>query len=142
MNLIKQNQSIVCMIILIIVVFIIFSFFYKNSNKYNTYNANIMVFFDFNKYESNQQNIMMLQRYFSNRKKQYNHISIVGHADPVGDEKINMRFGYLRSLDVMQWLNQIGVNADEFIIISKGHSDPINDGSDPKLNRRVGIYLS
>ena len=138
MQLFRQNP--IVYIIILIVLFVIFNYFYKNLNRYDKNDANVMVFFDFNKYELNQQNIMTLQQFFSNRNKQYNNIIIIGHADHVGSEKTNLRFGYLRSLDVMQWLNQIGVNAAEFTIISKGYSDPV--GSDPKLNRSVEIHLS
>ena len=83
----------------------------------------------------------MLKQHFSTRDKQYNTICIIGHTDPVGNKKVNTRFGYLRAMEVLQCLNQLGVNATHFKIISKDYSDPIHNSQDD-LNRRVDIHLS
>lgn len=136
----SQTELIVYAIILIMV-FIIFNYLYKTMNRYDKNDADTRVFFDFNKYELNQKNKMILKNYFSTHKKQYNNICIIGHTDPVGSKKVNARFGYLRSMEVLQYLNQLGVNSNDFKIISKDYSDPM-DASQHDLNRRVDIHLS
>lgn len=143
MKMYNQTNIMVYAVILMVAV-ICFNYLYKKIKKMNAYdkkNANVILFFDFNKHALNKTNKKMLNDYFSTRDKQYEKICIVGHADPVGNKKVNARFGYLRAIDTLQCLNQIGVNSKKFRIMSKDYSDPMHK-SHHHLNRRVEIHLS
>ena len=143
MKIYKFSQTdLMVYVIILIIAFIIFNYFSKTMDScYDKNNAHTMVFFDFNKFELDKPNKLMLKQYFSNREKQYNTICIIGHTDTVGSKKVNTRFGYLRAMEVLQCLNQLGVNATNFKIISKDYSDPISQ-SQSDSNRRVDIHLS
>ena len=112
----------------------------NNNGQFVTKDANIMVFFDFNKHDVNEKNKNMLDKYFSTHGKQYYDICIVGHTDPVGNKEVNTLFGYLRSTAVLYYLNKIGVRTKKFTIMSKDYTDPLHN-SVQDYNRRVEIYL-
>ena len=142
-----QPDRIVYAIIILIMAFVGFKFFYKKM-KYDKKNTDIVLYFDFNEYKLSEKNKKILNQYFATHEKQYDKICITGHTDPVGSKndpagskKLNTRFGYLRAMDTLQYLNQIDVKSKKFRVVSKDYSDPI-DNSQQHLNRRVEIHLS
>lgn len=71
-------------------------------------------------------------------------IELTGHTDNIGGEAANNEFGKKRALFIKSILTAKGINANRFIVKSKGKNDPVasNDTEEGrKQNRRVVIKL-
>ena len=151
-----KPDRIVYAIISVIMVCIIFNFFYKKITAYDKQNANIILFFGFNERVLNEKNKKIIRQYFSTHDKTYDKICIIGHTDSIDSIDTNKdashsellqsrqafrRFGYVRAIDTLQFINQNKVTANEYRVVSSDYSDPMHK-SHHHLNRRVEIHLS
>jgi len=71
-------------------------------------------------------------------------VMIVGHADHNNTEQYNKRLGYLRALEVMNYLKSAGVWQERMVIRSFGENRPTSTNytdAGQALNRRVEIAM-
>lgn len=67
-------------------------------------------------------------------------VIIEGHADERGTEEYNLALGDRRARAVTEYLRRLGVDSGKLDIISKGETDPVDNGHDEAAwakNRRV-----
>lgn len=67
-------------------------------------------------------------------------VIIEGHADERGTEEYNLALGDRRARAVTEYLRRLGVDSGKLNVISKGETDPVDNGSNEDAwsrNRRV-----
>ena len=71
-------------------------------------------------------------------------ILLTGHTDSDGEEDYNMELGMKRAEEYKTHLMELGVDASQIDVVSKGESEPTvpNDSPENKQrNRRVTIHI-
>lgn len=71
---------------------------------------------------------------------QFRSVTLVGHTDPTGPEKLNVRLSADRAQSVKRYLQAQGVPASKLVIMGRASRDPISAELDP--NRRVEIKFT
>lgn len=72
-------------------------------------------------------------------------VSITGHTDDVGSEKMNMRLGRARAREIKRILVKKGIAKKRIAIDSKGETEPVADNSTDagrRKNRRAELVLN
>ena len=77
---------------------------------------------------------------FPNKK-----VTIVGHTDDVGDDKVNIVIARDRATNVMKYFARNGINKEAMTVVSKGESEPVADNTSDEgrsKNRRIEIIIN
>lgn len=72
-------------------------------------------------------------------------VTIVGHTDDVGDEKVNIVIARDRARNVMRYFAKNGIAKEAMTAISKGESEPVADNTTDEgrsKNRRIEIIIN
>ncbi len=78
------------------------------------------------------------------RRRPVADVSIIGHTDTVGDERLNTRLSLKRAQSVARLFDKIMPDADRLIIDSHGESNllvPTPDNTNEPRNRRVEVTV-
>jgi OmpA-OmpF porin, OOP family len=106
---------------------------------------NYIVFFDFDKAQVTPEAARVLQQAAAAAKTSGTaRIDLTGHTDLAGSAKYNMVLSQKRGDAVKAQLVQMGVPADQIVVVAKGKSSPMvptPDGVREPQNRRVEIVL-
>jgi outer membrane protein OmpA-like peptidoglycan-associated protein len=110
----------------------------KDSTLSKVENLNYTLYFDFDDYHLNTQQISELKQ-FLNTLNNGNKIQFVitGHTDSVGTETYNRNLSLKRANEVGKQLQKLGINIRRISIIAKAYAEPL--GIDDSKNRRVEI---
>lgn len=69
-------------------------------------------------------------------------VQLVGRADPRGTDEYNLALGDSRARTVVTYLTDVGVDADQLAVLTRGELDATGDDEDSwKLDRRVDLRL-
>lgn len=88
-----------------------------------------------------QQSLQEFAKRVSNTKNRY---LLVGHTDERGGNQYNLKLGDERARSVLRYFIEAGLDADRFLILSKGEAEPIDPSHHStawKKNRRVEILI-
>lgn len=72
-------------------------------------------------------------------------VTIIGHTDDVGDDKVNIVIARDRARNVMRYFAKNGIAKDVMTAISKGESEPVADNTTEEgraKNRRIEIIIN
>ncbi len=78
------------------------------------------------------------------RQRRSTDVTIIGHADTVGDSESNYRLGLQRAEQIRQEIQARGVDGAHIFTESHGEKDPLvptRDGIDEPRNRRVEVIV-
>ena len=85
-----------------------------------------------------------LEAFASRIKEGKGRFLLVGHTDERGSNQYNLMLGDKRARSVLRYFVEAGLDADRFLILSKGETEPIDPSHHPaawKKNRRVEIFI-
>jgi outer membrane protein OmpA-like peptidoglycan-associated protein len=106
---------------------------------------NFIVFFDFDKALITPEATAIIQQAAAAvRANSATRIDLTGHTDLAGSEKYNLALSVKRGEAVKARLVQLGIPADQIVVVGKGKSTPLvktPDGVREPQNRRVEIVL-
>ena len=102
-----------------------------------------IIYFEFNKFIIKQEDKLKLYRAAAKLRKDPSlTVTLIGHTDNVGGEKVNQRFSEARAEAAMRFLMVNGISKERISTMGKGQSEPIatNDTREGRAeNRRVEV---
>ena len=113
----------------------------------NTENKAEIIYFDFDKYDVKSNMMSKIEhnaQLFSNKKTKELKVKIEGNCDEWGTDEYNYALGLKRAKSVKDSLIAEGLDADRFVLVSYGESNPACQGHNQTCwakNRRAEFKL-